>query len=55
MNCKNHTPEIVKTFGNKTKSVTFYCLKCEAEKERLKKIIDQQIEFTHVTKWQTLK
>lgn len=51
--CKNHVPKIVKTFGTKTKIPTFYCLHCEAEKERLKKIIDSQISFTHVTRMLT--
>jgi len=46
--CNGH--QLIKTYGAKTKNVTFYCLECEAEKERLKKIIDAQIKFTHVTK-----
>lgn len=50
MSCKNHFPDLVKTQGTNTKKVTVYCLKCEAEKEQLKKIIDSQISFTHVTK-----
>lgn len=48
--CKNHIPELIKTHGAKTKNATWYCLKCEQEKERLKKIIDSQRVFTHVTK-----
>lgn len=50
MNCKNHFPELVKTFSAKAKKVKTYCLRCEEEKERLKKIIDSKISFTHVTK-----
>lgn len=57
--CKH---QFIKTAGKKTKSVTYYCIHC-AEKvvemvipydkhlmANYKKIIDEQIEFTHVLK-----